>query len=626
MATAGRILIIPRGKYNEESTYNMLDMVSFGGKGWICKKTCIGIEPIEGEYWAVSVDATESIKELEEKVNPLGIAYVEGNIDEVLDSIEQEHPYLYGHSDVLAELGLGDMVTVMVMSANSDAKTICQSAIGGSGTATRCYTEGDGWTEWFVQIDCEGIAETTETTMPNSCEGRLLFKEIVGKTEQNGIPTPANPQEIKSVSISGIKTHRNNLFDYSKAVNGYITNDGEFSYHPYVIISDYIPSNGNVTVSLSKNVTAIAINCFDVDKGFISKNAYENCSIATLEAVGNCAFVRVAITAGDFDLDIAKLLTYEPMVNEGDTALPYETYNVVTFSQPIELNKIGDVQDVIVDGKPINRLKKVVLNGSESGWVDSSNNTFYLQINDMAKKSVYTNSMLCDTYNIAMNHANLENPSITGYIDADNLYPNSNWIYVRDSDASNLASFKAKLQANPITLVYELVTPITSLPIADQVALNSIKTFDGTTYLEIDSPLQPEFVAEYGTSNVGGVALEAKANGENIEEMNGVLGAMNTILQDAFVPRGTATFDGDINLCVESGVYRIGSGISNAPYGNGFLIVFAWLPNVLIQVNMAYGPQYIAVRTCWYGAWQEWVRIATEKDISALQTAMINNI
>lgn len=53
MATAGRILIIPRGDYNENTTYEMLDLVNFIGVTWLAKKTVTGIEPSEAnsEYW-----------------------------------------------------------------------------------------------------------------------------------------------------------------------------------------------------------------------------------------------------------------------------------------------------------------------------------------------------------------------------------------------------------------------------------------------------------------------------------------------------------------------------------------------------------------------------------------------
>lgn len=53
MASAGRILIIPKGNYNSSVTYEMLDLVYHNGRSWLAKKTVTGIEPSEAnsEYW-----------------------------------------------------------------------------------------------------------------------------------------------------------------------------------------------------------------------------------------------------------------------------------------------------------------------------------------------------------------------------------------------------------------------------------------------------------------------------------------------------------------------------------------------------------------------------------------------
>ncbi len=53
MASAGRILIMPKGAYDSSKTYNMLDMVSYNGTTWIAKKTVSGIEPSadNSEHW-----------------------------------------------------------------------------------------------------------------------------------------------------------------------------------------------------------------------------------------------------------------------------------------------------------------------------------------------------------------------------------------------------------------------------------------------------------------------------------------------------------------------------------------------------------------------------------------------
>ena len=53
MNSAGRILIMPKGEWKEETEYKMLDIVRDGGRAWICKKPCKGIKPstTDETYW-----------------------------------------------------------------------------------------------------------------------------------------------------------------------------------------------------------------------------------------------------------------------------------------------------------------------------------------------------------------------------------------------------------------------------------------------------------------------------------------------------------------------------------------------------------------------------------------------
>lgn len=53
MASAGRILIMPKGDYDANSTYDNLDLVKHNGLSWVAKKTVKGIEPSEEntEFW-----------------------------------------------------------------------------------------------------------------------------------------------------------------------------------------------------------------------------------------------------------------------------------------------------------------------------------------------------------------------------------------------------------------------------------------------------------------------------------------------------------------------------------------------------------------------------------------------
>lgn len=52
-ASAGRVLIKPRGEWNENATYEMLDLVNHNGYAWLAKRTVVGIEPSDEypSYW-----------------------------------------------------------------------------------------------------------------------------------------------------------------------------------------------------------------------------------------------------------------------------------------------------------------------------------------------------------------------------------------------------------------------------------------------------------------------------------------------------------------------------------------------------------------------------------------------
>ena len=46
-ASAGRVLLIPKGDWNANTTYTGLDWVRHNGAAWVCKNTCTNIEPTE---------------------------------------------------------------------------------------------------------------------------------------------------------------------------------------------------------------------------------------------------------------------------------------------------------------------------------------------------------------------------------------------------------------------------------------------------------------------------------------------------------------------------------------------------------------------------------------------------
>ena len=54
-SSAGRVLLIPKGDWNAETTYTGLDWVRHNGAAWVCKNTCTNVEPTEenSDNWQI---------------------------------------------------------------------------------------------------------------------------------------------------------------------------------------------------------------------------------------------------------------------------------------------------------------------------------------------------------------------------------------------------------------------------------------------------------------------------------------------------------------------------------------------------------------------------------------------
>ncbi len=56
MAIAGRVAIVPKGNWNNETVYKKLDAVSYAYNLYIAKKESINIEPTDTEYWMLALE------------------------------------------------------------------------------------------------------------------------------------------------------------------------------------------------------------------------------------------------------------------------------------------------------------------------------------------------------------------------------------------------------------------------------------------------------------------------------------------------------------------------------------------------------------------------------------------
>lgn len=352
-------------------------------------------------------------------------------------------------------------------------------------------------------------------------------------------PNPDYPQEIKKTVVSEIKTHGKNFLDCievsEKTENGIqftpVFDDGKLQYvelNGTSTAEATLRLNSNVNLdtsekyilsdSASTSVTKYCTQLYNSD-GLYLPNSADNATFVPRDVT---YIARILVRSG-VTLDHVR---FYPMIRKEGTDPTYEPYteSTITLSQPIELYGIGDVQDTIEDGKVVRRFANTVFDGSDDElWqyeADSARTCTDL-LGTRIKKPLNNDSkinLLCDHLpNKTATETYLGNMGIS-------VQSNGGRVYIYPGNGMYLITWKSHLQSSPMTVVYELATPaIEDLPIADQAALNSLKTFSDITYVEFDSEIEPTFKGEYGVTKIGGYTLEgilAGANGVSLGQSN----------------------------------------------------------------------------------------------------------
>ena len=186
-------------------------------------------------------------------------------------------------------------------------------------------------------------------------------------------------------------------------------------------------------------------------------------------------------------------------------------------------NEVGDTIEQRNDGVYlVQRVCKVVLNGSEawtkSSWSMTNTFKFDFEIGLVAKLFDLnaTNQILCDTFKVVSRNS-LENVANREFecICASNVKSRTLSITVSKTKLNNTNTgnaFKQWLSNNPVTVCYELETPVeTKLDINNL----DLEVYKDTTYVATDNAIQPTLSFKV-PSNMGGVM---QGNAQNINKL-----------------------------------------------------------------------------------------------------------
>lgn len=378
----------------------------------------------------------------------------------------------------------------------------------------RPYMEGTGDTAPAIVLDVSG-----EVIIVNDSSDRAFRgMEIFGKSTQNtasGEASPDHPVEIESAGANGmikVNVFGANIINFPE---GEVKNNG----------ITYTSSKGAVTVvgttgsSSSQTDTGILAYILPKLKGVfylsgttqnVNVNIKKVCADGTIKYFGGGKItldgdereVKVYIKV---DSNKSVNETVRPMVNAGDTPLPWEPFKSrpeLQISTPDGIPGIPVLSDEnytdsngqkwvcdtldLAQGIRLNRLKKASL--ANRPWAKSSNNRFYTPLHD-ASKNIGHCLVLCSCYQgTDAGHQLSDNNQISLYRDSNNTYPDENWLYIRDDTVSTPEEMQQKMNQLNAEIIYITASPTkTTLPQEVMEAYGKLHSNDPVTTIMTDA-------------------------------------------------------------------------------------------------------------------------------------------
>lgn len=325
---------------------------------------------------------------------------------------------------------------------------------------------------------------------------------ISGNTVQSGTPTPSVP-----VAVQGVGERTANLYDMNANdtnngfVNGaYLYNTGVTRESSPYFVSEYIPIQPNTEYTLVYGSTAPTIPsvCFyDSSKSFISGENYNGQNPFTFTTPNGTVFIRFS------GVDALKSII---MLNVGSATLPYEPYG---YKLPITCG--GETTAIYLSNvQTTRRVKKLVLTGTEAFSYNSGTLTYTLDVSCLGGTGILT---ALSSHYLGVNNVSAFS-SMTDKAVCERA--NGEQIWIRDTDITSVADFKAFLAAQyaagtPVTIWYVLASPETSIvnePLqkistyADTISSTQagieIPTINGTNTLTTSTTVLPSNIEATG--------------------------------------------------------------------------------------------------------------------------------
>ena len=374
----------------------------------------------------------------------------------------------------------------------------------------------------YLSYATQNTAYKTETVVPSGAthfnfyihNSKALTVEDVGKISLtiNGKSVVQFKEENKNfwyAELSGTPS----VITFDKDTQTYTLPSGYVGSAIVSNFNSYIPKGAKVTLSIlaisgkftdtRDNVNVTVRNSSGAMIGnpvFLPHDVSFNNNVysSTFELTDDVMFLRF-YKDGSGNTNVTSEIKFKVQLEIGEVATEWvahkESIATVLLEAPL-------CETDVMSSKEVVRKRAIkTFNGSEF-WQRSYGdgiNQFYVSVNG-AKNTGVT---LCEYYKPIILADRVNN--------YNTIYSGTDIICVNTLECATVDEWKALLSSRPITVEYELATPtVETLDTTSQIALNSLETFDGVTYINVDSRTLPsEIKGEYGTSKVGAGVLKA---------------------------------------------------------------------------------------------------------------------
>lgn len=360
----------------------------------------------------------------------------------------------------------------------------------------------------------DDVAKSLNPNVTDSFLRAVWNLKLYGQSTQGADPSPTNPQEITAISqFDGNIRNSNQLFDDSKVPTKTqrgvtVTNNGDGSFTisgSGQLSANFIAGSGNLVNVLKKYLHPGEIV---IKNELVYPYVYLNLKYTLndveyfkrLNSISSVPFelteeIINGLTLFDYGFTAASGKTVTPITikpviyQDGDgTWEPFDSnpqeisYIPTNQMYSTQDGSIADYVDVENGVEVYNMSGAVVFDGSDDeAWkLYASQNGFYILLNDMMVGRGQQG--FCDKFKV------VSSVSLTGIV----LGQGNNYLYVTqvNSYATTIEEWRTWLSQNPITVVYQLATPI-KIPIDPEQlqTLRALYTYNGVTNFLCNAPV-----------------------------------------------------------------------------------------------------------------------------------------